>query len=127
MNMPHKFHKHKLLLDEGFLLPEKLPRTNRRFDLKHVAKDLGKNGLKDKEIVTLASKEERVIVTFNIKHFNTKDIMGMISIRKSTGIIGISAHLTPDQIDGKLCSLLTKSNNKTLKGKFTAITGETAF
>ena len=38
--MPHKFYKHKLLLDEGLYPRQYLKRTNSRYDVKHIKHDL---------------------------------------------------------------------------------------
>ena len=118
--MSKRFYKHKLLLDENFPLRRSFPSLNRRFDVKHVGGDLNITGLSDPEVYSLACKEERLIVTRNIKHFKQ-----LAETSSDTGVIGVSENLTFDQVDKKLTSLLNKSTKKSLLGKLTTIGGET--
>jgi hypothetical protein len=117
--MPRKFYKHKLLLDEGFLLRQRLPILNSRFDVKHITADLKHESLSDEHVYQVGIKLERIIITFN-----DKDFKRLVERSLDTGIIGVSANLTTDQIDKKLTALLTKSGKKDLLGKFTYISGE---
>ena len=117
--MPH-FYKHKLLFDEGLPFPVKYPRTNARYDLKHILGDLKRSGLSDEKVYAFAVKTKRLLVIFNIK-----DYKELASKSKNTGIIGISQNLTTEQIDKKLGALLDRSKASTLYGKLTMITGET--
>lgn len=116
--MPKVF-RHKLILDENLPTRENFPLLNNRFDLKHIAADYKQSGLPDFEVYKLAQKEERILVTYNIKNFKE-----LATRSNTTGIIGVSPNLTLDQIDKKLTSLLTKSTKKGLLGKFTYISGE---
>lgn len=118
--MPRRFYKHKLLLDEGFLLRKRLPILNSRFDIKHINADLGFEGLKDRKVYQLGVELKRLIVTFN-----DKDFRGFAKKSNDIGIIGVSANLTADQIDKKLTALLTKAGERDLLGKFVYISGET--
>lgn len=111
-----KFYKHKLLLDEQFPLRHFFSRTNAKFNLKHLVEDFHKSGLSDQEVYRFAVKQERLIVTLNIKHFQR-----LINKGDQTGIIGVTGNLKFDQIDKKLSSLLLKSNKKELYGKLTTI------
>ena len=117
--MARKFHKHKLLLDEGFPVRSYLPTSNSRFDLKHISEDLKQNGLSDEEIHRLAGESGRIVVTLNIKDFKP-----LAPMSKNTGVIGVSAALPFEQVDKKLNSLLTKSTAKQLLGKLIIISGE---
>ncbi len=117
--MPRKFYKHKLLLDEGFLYRKRLPILNSRFNVKHVTGDLGYNSISDEVVYNLGIKQKRLIVTFN-----DKDFRAFAEKSKHTGIIGISANLTADDIDKKLTALLMRSGEKRLLDKFTYISGE---
>lgn len=76
-------------------------------------------GLSDQDIQEVARQEERLILTFNIKHFRDLAIHG-----KKTGVIGVSQNLSNEMIDKKLLSLLTKKTKGELYGKFTSITGK---
>lgn len=117
--MPRKFYKYKLVLDENLPTRENFPLLNNRFDLKHIAADYKQSGLLDFKVYKLAQKEERLLVTYNIKDFR-----GLTTKSNTTGIIGVSPNLTFEQIDKKLTSLLTKATKKELFGKFTYISGE---
>lgn len=117
--MARKFHKHKLLLDEGFPVRSYLPISNSRFDLKHVSADLKQNSLSDEKIHELAADRGRIVVTLNIKDFKP-----LAPTNKNTGVIGVSAALPFDQVDKKLNSLLTESTPKQLLGKLIIISGE---
>jgi len=117
--MPQRFHKHKLLLDEGFHYRHKLPIANSRFDIKHVAGDFKQVSLPDQQVYELARKGKRLLVTYNVK-----DFVGLAEQSKETGIIGVSPNITTEQIDKKLTALLTRSGENELTGKLTMITGE---
>ncbi|OGD87755.1 hypothetical protein A3D81_01690 [Candidatus Curtissbacteria bacterium RIFCSPHIGHO2_02_FULL_40_17] len=117
--MPRKFHKHKLLLDEGFPIRSYLPISNRRFDLKHISADLKQSGLSDEEIHKLAAEQGRIVITLNIRDFKP-----LAPLHKNTGVIGVSAVLPFDQVDKKLDSLLSKSSPKQFLGKLIIISGE---
>jgi len=117
--MPRRFYKHKLLFDEGFLRRERLPTLNSRFDVKHITGDFHKEGLKDEAVYQFGAEHERLIVTFN-----DKDFQPLAEKSKKTGVIGVSANLTPEMIDTKLTALLMKATKNELRGTFTYISGE---
>ena len=114
--MAHRFHKHKLLLDENMSSRLKFPRLNGLFDIKHIRDDLNKSGIPDKEVYILAVTLNRLIVTFNAKDFKQ-----LASASLSSGVIAVSPHLSSHQIDTKLTALLVKSSEKALAGKFTLL------
>lgn len=118
--MPRKFFKHKLLLDEDVYLRNRLPILNSRFDVKHIASDLGYIGLTDEKVHALAAELGRIIVTFN-----RKDFKELASRSTHTGVIGLSANIPIDHIDKKLTALLMRSSKKILYGKLTTLTDET--
>ncbi|MBI2338625.1 DUF5615 family PIN-like protein [Candidatus Daviesbacteria bacterium] len=117
--MPQKFYKHKLLLDEGFFYKQSLPITNSRFNVKHIKGDYKYTSLSDPKVYAFAVKEDRIIVTLNVK-----DYKPLAPLSKLTGVIGVSANLSLDQIDKKLTALLTKSTKKSLLGKLSTISEE---
>jgi hypothetical protein len=82
--MTHRYFKHTLLLDEGFLPRSYFPNVNQRFDVKHVKDDLRKIGLPDEEVYALAIQLKRLIVTYNAKDF--RRIAGN---SQDTGVIGV--------------------------------------
>lgn len=114
--MPPKFYKHKLLLDEGLYPRKSLKRINGRYNIKHIKQDLKKGGIKDKEIFQIACKQRRIIVTYNIRDFRN-----LVKNTKNTGVIGVTQGFTPDQLDTKLNSLLSKNSENSLFGKYTPL------
>jgi len=118
--MPKGFHKHKILLDENMRPRRRFPRLNSRFDVKHIDGDLHHGGLPDPEVYLLAVRQQRILVTYNIKHF-----LALAGTQADCGIIGISPHFTDaSQVDAKLTALLLRSTPKSLAGKFTDLAGE---
>ncbi len=99
---------------------KKFELLNRLFDVKHLAFDLRKGGLRDEQVYKEAVKTHRLIITFNGKDFKT-----VAANSKETGIIFVSQNLSDEQIDSKLVALLVRSSANALFGKFTALTGET--
>lgn len=110
--MPHKFYKHKLLLDEGLFPRNILHRTNNRHNLKHVKHDFNKGGASDSEVYEIAKSDKRIIVTYN-----TDDFRSLAMQSKDSGVIGVTQGITPDQLDKKLNSLLNKNSEKSFFGR----------
>lgn len=108
--------KFKLLFDENMPLPKKMPRLNSRFLVKHTVEDYNKAGAKDIEVYELAKRENRIIVTFNVKHFRE-----LATLSKNSGVIGLSPNLSTEQIDKKLAALLLRSAASQIFGKFNYI------
>ena len=119
--MPRRFHKHKLLLDENLSPRTAFPSLNRTFDVKHVRDDFQSGGISDPQVYEVAVKQQRLLLTFNIKHFRS-----LAGTKRDAGIIGISSHLTAAQTDTKLVAFLHRHSPKALSGKFFDLTGETA-
>jgi predicted nuclease of predicted toxin-antitoxin system len=118
--MSHNLSKPKLLLDENFQPRIRFPKVNELYDVKHVAEDLRKGGLEDQQVYELAVKLGRIVVTYNVK-----DFLPFAESSEHSGVIGVSANLTPPQIDTKLVALLRKSSPKQLHKAFNYISGET--
>ncbi len=114
--MPRKFYKHKFLLDEGLYPRNVLHRTNNRHNIRHIKHDFNKGGIKDEEIYEIARKQKRIIITYNIDDFKK-----LAKKSKDTGVIGITQGLTPEELDKKLNSLLSKSSERSFYGKYTSL------
>ena len=114
--MPPKFYKHKLLLDEGIFKRQSLRRINNRYNQKHIKHDLNKGGITDKEVYEIARRQKRIIVTYNIEDFRK-----FARQSKDTGVIGVTQGFTPDQLDTKLNSLLSRSSENTFYEKYTPL------
>lgn len=116
-----KSHKPKLLLDEG--LPPRLRlhqlNQNYNYNVKHIKNDLDFGGLGDEEVYKIASKQNRILVTFNIKDFR------LILNKEGSSIIAVSTRLSTEQIDIKLCSFLREIQPSQFLGKIIRISGET--
>src|SRR5690348_5531138 len=102
--MPKGFYKHKLLFDEN--MPNRIffPHLNSRFDVKHIRDDFQQGGLDDPKVYDVAVAHQRILVTYNVKHFRP-----LAGRKHDVGIIGISANLPLSQVDTKLTALLTRS------------------
>ncbi len=118
--MSPKFHKFKLLLDENMPGRRAFATLNHLFDVKHIALDLKKDGIRDEAVYQEAVKTQRLIVTFN-----GDDFRPFVAKSSETGIIAVSDNLATGRIDSKLVALLVRSTPHALYGKFTPITGET--
>ncbi len=92
------------------------PNLNSIFDVKHVREDLHLTSLSDPQVYQVAVKQQRILLTYNIKHFQK-----LAGTRSDAGIIGIPPHLTSAQVDTKLTALLTKSTPNALQGKYTSL------
>ena len=114
--MPPRFYKHKLLFDEGLFKRQSLKRINSRYNIKHISHDFKKGGITDKEVYQLACKEKRIIVTYNINDFKK-----LAQQNTDTGVIGVTQTFTPDQLDRKLNSLLSKNSEKMFYGRYTPL------
>ncbi len=118
--MSPKFHKFRLLLDENMPGRRAFARLNHQFDVKHIALDLKKGGIRDELVYQEAVHMQRLIVTFN-----GDDFKPFVAKSAETGIIAVSDNLSTNQIDSKLVALLARSSPKALFGKYTPLTGET--
>lgn len=118
--MPPRFYKHKLLLDEGIFPRQSLRRINNRYNIKHIKHDLKKGGIEDQEVYEIACKGKRIIITYNIGDFRK-----LARQSKNTGVIGVTYGFTPERLDIKLNSLLSKSSEKKFYGKYTSLSHNT--
>lgn len=113
-----RHRRYKLLLDENMAPRERFPILNSRHDVKHLVHDLDRIGISDDRVHTLAIKTQRLIVTFNRKHFAP---MGGKS--KETGVIAIPPTVSNGQIDTKLVALLFHHLPSYFYGKTQTISG----
>lgn len=105
-------------MDEGISPRKSFRRLNNRYSIKHIKHDLHKEGSTDKDVYEIASKQKRIIITYNIGDFRK-----LVTQSKRTGVIGITQALTPEQLDTQLNSLLSKSSEKSLYGRYTPLSG----
>lgn len=97
---------------------ERFPILNSRHDVKHLVHDLGRVGISDDRVYALAKKTQRLIVTFNRKHFAP-----MSGKSKETGVITVSPTVSSGQIDTKLVALLSHHPSSYFYGKTQTISG----
>ena len=95
---------------------EKFPSLNNYHDLKHITHELHKSGIKDEEVISIAKRQQRIIITKNIKHFYER-----CRIRK-VDVLGISEIVTPEELDKKIMANLKKRRIKKMTGKLVSIT-----
>ena len=99
--MPTKrLQKHRLLLDEALPPKQRYPKLNSFHDVKHIEHDLKMGGSNDKNVYKYAIKEDRILITFNVKDFKP-----MLK-NKTPSIIALSTNLTNNEADLKICKLL---------------------
>lgn len=87
------------LLDEGIPPRKFLPRSDRRinFNLRHIRDDYDKGGLKDGEVLALAKKEDRIVVT--------RDKFRNRRLVQSTAIIRITGNAKHTEVDDRLIKI----------------------
>lgn len=103
-------------MDEGLYPRKLLIRTNNRYNVRHIKHDLNKAGIEDRQIYEIAIKQNRIVITYNVRHFRK-----LARLSKHAGVIGVSQGLVPEQLDRKLVSLLSKSSEKSFYGKYTSL------
>jgi hypothetical protein len=119
MSPARRTHKPKLLFDEGFPPRKSFSNLNRYCNVRHVAHDVGLSGASDDKVYSYACKEERLMVTFNIRDFRPNiPETGMT-------VIGVSAKMKVSDMDAKLTSLIKRLKPSDYRGRYIAITNET--
>jgi len=114
-NKSKRTTKYKLLLDEGLSLAKFYPKLNNFHSLKHIAHDLNKSGIKDKPLYDLATKENRMLIVFNIKDFRK------IIKRDGISVIDLSANLSNKEADLKILKALKEMKPDQEKGYLISI------
>lgn len=115
-NKSKKVIKYKLLLDEGLSLAKTYPKLNNFHNLKHIVHDLNKSGIKDKPLYDLATKENRILVVFNIKDFRK------IIKKSGTSVIDLSSNLSNKEAGLKIIKTLKEMRTNQEKGHLISIT-----
>jgi hypothetical protein len=110
--MPKPFYKHKVLLDEHLPPRQFLSRLNQHFDVKHIKHDLHHGGMDDASVHELAVRQERIILTSNVKDFRP------LLREDSPGVIGIPETWPPSRLDTKLAALLMQHSANHFRGRF---------
>lgn len=101
--------RHNLLLDEMFPKKDKFPVLNKLHNLRHIVHDLKGSGLKDSEVVFLAKKQGRILISKNDKH------MIEICKTKKVQLISITETMPEEEIDKKIVAELNNwTSEKTI-------------
>jgi hypothetical protein len=93
----------------------KFPQTNHNHDLKHILHDYNKPGLSDSQVIELAKRAQRIIVTKNIKHFLP------LAKEQKIDIIGVTETIPPEVLDISLLAKLNRWPTTGMKGRFISI------
>ncbi len=116
--MTTRQRRFKLLLDEMFPRRDKYPQLNNYHNIRHITHDLKEKGSSDEEVVKLAKKLGRIVITKNIKHLRE------LGEKHSVDILGISETIPPEKMDKQIMAILRKRKYIKLKGRFTKITSQ---
>lgn len=107
--------RYKLLLDEMLPRRTKYPLLNCFHDVRHIVHDYKKSGSSDDEVLKLAVKDDRILVTKNIKHFRP---MGE---KFNVDVIGVAETIPPEELDKAIMAKLKKWARVSMSGRFTSI------
>src|SRR3989344_7024080 len=91
-----------LLLDEMLPRREKYPQLNNYHNVRHIVHDLKKEGISDEELIRIAKKLDKIILTKNIKHLRD------LGTKHKVDIIGATETLTPEKLDKKIVATLRR-------------------
>jgi|SRR3989338_2967331 len=109
-----KHTRYRLLLDEGVHLPQSYPKLNNLHDLLHVYY-ANLRGASDDKIFRFAKKENRIVVVFNVKDFQK------FLSKYNPSVIALSANLSDEQADLKICKALRELKPSQMKGYLISI------
>lgn len=91
---------------------DRFPRLNNLHDLKHIVHDLKKSGIKDIQLIEIAKKSDRILLTKNVKHF-----MSLCNAKK-VDLIGVEELVAYEEIDNKVAAYLSKRKSRKMSGGF---------
>jgi predicted nuclease of predicted toxin-antitoxin system len=104
--------RYKLLLDEMLPRKDKYPLLNNYHNVRHIVHDLKKEGITDLELIRLASRTGRIVITKNIKHLKE------LGLKYQVDIIGVTEILPPERMDNKIVAILRRRTYKNMTGRF---------
>jgi predicted nuclease of predicted toxin-antitoxin system len=106
---PKKFH---ILMDAAFADSSKFPRLSKKANLAHVVLDYGVSPhAEDEEIYQVAVKENRFVLTINVKDFKK-----LVRPGKS-GVLGIESQLSNEEIDNLVTDFISTKDPDDFIGK----------
>jgi len=92
------------------------PQVNNFHNLKHIVHDLKKPGIKDEEIVAIAKKQNRIIITKNTKHFRD------CCQKKKVDLIGVTEIAILEKFDKEIMAYLRRKKQRKMTGTFKKVT-----
>lgn len=107
--------RYKLLLDEMLPRRSKYPLLNCFHNIRHIVHDYKLAGSSDEKVLKLAAKEERVLITKNIKHFRPS------GEEYDVDIIGVMETIPPEELDRSVMAKLRRWGKTRMSGRFTTI------
>lgn len=107
--------RYKLLLDQGLPPRQNYRELNSLHDVKHIKHDLKFAGLSDEKVFAKASREGRLLVTFNIKDFQF-----LIQSNKPS-VIALSTQLSNKRADLKIIKALKEIKTSQMNGYLISI------
>lgn len=113
--MSPRNRRYKLLLDEMLPRRTKYPLLNCFHNVKHIVHDYKRSGSSDDEVLKLAVKDDRILVTKNIKHFRP---MGE---KFNVDVIGVTETIPPEELDKSVMAKLRRWGKTRMSGRFTTI------
>ncbi len=105
----------KLLLDEMLPRRNKFPQLNNYHNVRHIVHDLHKGGVSDEQVMRIAKKHNRIIITKNVKDFRK------LGEKHLVDIIGVTETMLPEKLDNLIMAHLRR-RKKQMGGRFTKIT-----
>jgi regulator of PEP synthase PpsR (kinase-PPPase family) len=85
---------------------ENFPQLNDFHDLKHIVHDLKKEGIKDFQVIDIAKKQNRVIITKNTKDFKRLCAKNRIDLITVTEVSSI------EEVDNQIMAYLRKKRGR---------------
>ena len=107
--------RYKLLLDEGLSPRQNSRELNSLHDVKHIKHDLKFAGLSDQKVFDKASREGRLLVTFNIKDFQ------FLIEKNKPSVIALSTQLSNERADLKMRKALKEIKASQMNGYLISI------
>ncbi|MBU0570124.1 DUF5615 family PIN-like protein [Patescibacteria group bacterium] len=108
--------RYGLLLDEMLPRRNKFPQINNYHNVRHIVHDLRKSGASDEQVIKVAKKQNRIVITKNIKDFRE------LGRAYCVDIIGVTETTSPEKLDNQIMAKLRRKKQKRMSGQFAKIT-----
>ena len=94
---------------------EKYPVLNHLHNVKHIVHNYHQSGITDIDLLKLARRDNRIVITKNIKHFQVNCRQHQVDV------IGITEIIPPEELDKSLLAILRRWGKTKMIGRFTKI------